>query len=99
MGKSWGDTEKITGVRKSTAQTIVAKREKTGSHAIKKSSGRPKKLSVRDVRYLKRIVSKNRRLSLKEVTNTLNSSTKNIVSLQTVRRILKRMVGEDVVQL
>ena len=87
LGKSWGDIEKITGVRRSTAQAIVAKREKT---ANKMSSGRPKKLSVRDVRCLKRIVSKNRRLSLKEVTNTLNSSTKSIVSLQTVRRILKK---------
>ena len=83
LGKSWGDIEKITGVRRSTAQ-------KTGSRANKKSSGRLKKLSVRDVRCLKRIVSKNRRLSLKEVTNTLNSSTKIIVSLQTVRRILKK---------
>ena len=54
LGKSWGDIEKITGVRRSTAQAIVAKREKTDSHANKKSSGRPKKLSVRDVRCLKR---------------------------------------------
>ena len=35
LGKSWGDIEKNTGVRRSTAQAIVAKTEKLAVMRIK----------------------------------------------------------------
>lgn len=90
LGKSWGEIRKITGVSRSTAQSIVRKEEVTGSVINKKSCGRPKKLSERNLRTLSRIVSKNRRLSIAKTTKVLNESINKCVTLQTVRKYLRK---------
>lgn len=88
-GKSWGEIKKLTGVPRSTAQSIVAKYKECGSVKNKKSIGRPPKISDRDVRNLIRITGKNRFLSLSQITKEFNKSqsSKSRLYTKTIRNI------------
>jgi len=56
----------------------------------KRNSGRKPKLSERDCRPLKTIVSKNHRTAAAQVTAVLNSHHEDPVSIKTVRRELHK---------
>ena len=90
-GKSWGEVKKLTGVPRSTAQSIVSKYKECGSVKNKKSIGRPTKISDRDARNLIRITGKNRFLSLSQITKEFNKSQsfKSRLCSKTVRKHLK----------
>ncbi|EXX68623.1 uncharacterized protein OCT59_018201 [Rhizophagus irregularis] len=58
-----GDTEKAisekTGYGKTTIHNIIIKYHKTGAITVAPRSSRLKKLTVRDIRHLKAIITKN----------------------------------------
>lgn len=63
-----------------TIDKVIADYEKYGRHERKEGTGRPRKLSERDERFLLRKVKKDRRAPLQEITQHfgLNVSTQTI---------------------
>jgi len=68
-------------------RAIKAYREK-GQITVLSRSGRPKSLTDRDSRTLKRIVIKNRFTPAREITNILNETTDNPICDRTIRNYL-----------
>ena len=64
-----------------------------------KRSGRPKSLSDRNIRELKRLVQSDNRLSAAKVTTDLSMSPFKPVSKRTVRRYLKKLSYEYAVKI
>ena len=64
-----------------------------------KRSGRPKSLSDRNIRELKRLVQGDNRLSAAKITTDLNMSLFKPVSKRTVRRYLKKFGYEYAVKI
>ena len=64
-----------------------------------KRSGRPKSLSDRNIRELKRLVHGDNRLSAAKITTDLNMSLFKPVSKRTVRRYLKKLGYEYAVKI
>ena len=64
-----------------------------------KRSGRPKSLSDRNIRELKKLVQGDNRLSAAKITIDLNMSLFKPVSKRTVRRYLKKLDYEYAVKI
>ena len=64
-----------------------------------KRSGRPRRLSDRNIRELKRLVQSDNRLSAAKITSDLNTSLSKPVSKRTVRRYLKELGYEYAVKI
>jgi transposase len=61
-----GKIAKELGVHRTTIARLLTKFNKTGSYERKRGSGRPKKLSKRNIRYLKKLVYEDRRGNLSD---------------------------------
>lgn len=89
-GASIADTCELFDVSKATVCRVMAGFN-VGKTSPGKSSGRPKKLSSRQQRSLKRTVTTDRRISAVKATAELNDSCDKPVSTRTVRRELHQM--------
>ena len=85
-------------VSRCCVQNAIKKFEELGVHGDRKRSGRPRKLSDRDVRHLKRLVKGDARLSAAKITSDLNNSLPKPVTKRTVRNYLKELSYEYVVK-
>ena len=81
---------RILGLPKSTVQYIVKRWKKNEETNNIPRSGRPKKISDRGLRKLKRVVKGNRMSTLKRITSEFNEGN-TVVSQTTVRRRLKEL--------
>ena len=61
-------------------------------------TGRPKKLSGREIRHLKRLVKGDSRISASKIASDLNTSSPKPVTTRTVRQYLKELGFEYVVK-
>lgn len=86
-GKKSPDIATELEVNERTVRRIIENYKKRGSVETKKSPGRPRKLTDRDVRSMVSIVHKNRRATLQDITKGLCTK----VSRSTVRRTLGRL--------
>ena len=80
-------------------QNAIKKFDRRHHHNDAKRSGRPKKITGRNVRTLKRLVKGNHRLSATKIMSDLNSVLPKPVSVTTVRRYLKKLGFEYVVKI
>jgi transposase len=92
-GLSWNMICKQLRVAQSTARCVVAKKETTGSVTNKPVVGRPRKMTAKCERVLSRIIRRNRRSSLTEITHMYNSGRQGsaCVSRTTLKRALHRL--------
>ena len=84
---------RILQIAPSTVSSIVRRWRLTGSTVNSKRSGRPRKVSLRGQRQLKRIVKKNRKSSLRSLTELYNEGKQRQqkVSAKTVSRNLHHL--------
>ena len=61
-------------------------------------TGRPKKRSGREIRYLKRLVKGDSRIGASKIASDLNTSLPKPVTIRTVQRYLKKLGFEYVVK-
>ncbi len=79
-------------------RNTIIKFEKHGIFEDLKRSGRPKALSERNVRELKRLVTSENRLSVVKSTSDINISLPKPVSKDTIRRCLTKLGYEYAVK-
>ncbi|GFS47774.1 uncharacterized protein TNCV_3597881 [Trichonephila clavipes] len=94
MPPLWEISREIAGILlkpKSTVSYVIVKWKRRGSETAEKRSGRPKILSERSRRTLKRVVKQNRKSSLVEISQEFQSSSGISLSNRTVRRELKNV--------
>ena len=80
-------------------RNAITKFEKYTKFDDKNRSGRPKSLSDRNIRELKRLVQDDHRLSAAKITTDLNMSLFKPMSKRTVRRYLKKLGYEYAVEI
>jgi transposase len=80
-------------------QNAIKKYKKLRRYDDLKHTGRPKKISDREVRHLKKLVKGDSRLSATKIASDLNSSLPKPVTTRTVRRYLKDLGFEYVVKI
>ena len=80
-------------------QNTVKKHKETRQYNDFPRTGRPKRVPNRGVRYLKRLVKDDGRLSATKITSDLNASLPKPVSTRTVRRYLRDLGYEYVVKI
>jgi len=84
-------TSKLLNVLRGTVSTIMTAYAKYGkTSSAKKNSGRNPKLTDRDRRTLKRIVTRQHKTTATKVTADLNTHLSNIILTKTVRRELHK---------
>ncbi|GBC31699.2 IS630 family transposase [Rhizophagus irregularis DAOM 181602=DAOM 197198] len=90
-----GDSERTisekTGYGKTTIHNIISKYKKTGAFSIASRSGRPKKLTERDKRHLKVIVTQNRREPVEKIVKNFAESTGKVICKNTMKNTLYNM--------
>jgi transposase len=86
-------------VSRCCVQNAITKFEQHGIFEDLKRSGRPKALSERNVRELKRLVTGDNRLSVGKITSNLNGSLQKPVSKDTVRRCIRKLGYEYCVKI
>ena len=69
-GKTYVAIERATGVRRQTCSKIVNRAKKSGTLQNAPRSGRPLKLSLRDLRVLERVFIKNPYMSATDITRS-----------------------------
>nr|XP_022910776.1 uncharacterized protein LOC111421815 [Onthophagus taurus] len=84
-------TTRAVGVHEATARKAIRKYEQTGSTARKVGSGRPRKTSPRDDRFLKLRILRNRSNTAVNVQQDLRQIRGVAISKQTVCRHLKEV--------
>ena len=87
---SWNKISSQLNIPRSTIRSIWKKYTETNTTDNKSCTGRPKKFTDRDERNLVRLIKKNRKLSLRQLTTKFNDTYPSKMSLRTIRRILKR---------
>ena len=75
------------GVKLASVYTLLRRQKLQGTTGRAKGSGKPRKLTPRVLRILKRIIVLNRRATLAELTSSLPV----MIHRNTVRRALRRM--------
>lgn len=88
-GKSYRAISKFFNKPFATVQYIIKKFKTTGSVENKPRSGRPKKLSRRDVSLILREVDKNPRISAPKLAESIANSTDKTVHPKTIQRALR----------
>lgn len=92
MSKNGLSSRKISeliGISPNTVQKVLKRNSDRGSVENKERSGRKRLVSDRGDRVLERLVKKNRRQTLSDLTSVFNDSVPEQVSSRTVRRRLK----------
>ena len=98
-GLNMNKVSKQLKVSRTCVRNAIMKFENQGTFVDSKRSGRPKKISERDERELKRLVQGNNRLSVAKITKDLNVGLVKPVSEETVRRYLKKLGHEYAVKI
>ncbi|CAF1019607.1 unnamed protein product, partial [Didymodactylos carnosus] len=86
-------------ISRSCVQNTIKKYEELFRYNDLKHTGRPKKLSDREVRHLKKLVKGDSRLSAAKIASDLTNSLPKPVTIRTVRRYLKDLGFEYVVKI
>ncbi|CAI9594072.1 unnamed protein product [Staurois parvus] len=89
--KSIRDISFLLNIPQSTVSGIITKWKKLGTTATQTRSGRPRKMTERGQRMLKRTVRRNRQLSAESIVKDLQTSCLRQISTTTVHRELHRM--------
>lgn len=76
-----------------TVRRVIQNQRERGNNFDSPRSGRPSKINDRGLRHLKKIVDNDRRQTLGNITNTLNTSLASPVSSRTVKRALNTQFG------
>ena len=79
-------------------QNAIKKYKKLRRFNDLQHTGRPKKLSGREIRHLKRLVKGDSRISSSKIASDFNTSLPKPVTTRTVRRYLKELGFEYVVK-
>ncbi|GFV62093.1 transposable element Tcb1 transposase [Trichonephila clavipes] len=88
-GCSVTETAIYLGRARSTVSAVMTAYKKCGNVTSgKHNSGRKRQLTDRDKRVLTRIVARNRKQSLSQITSEVNSHLRNPISARTVQREL-----------
>ena len=90
---------KQLNVSRSCVENVIKKDKQVGRFDDLKHTGRPKKLSAREIRHLKRLAKGNSRLSASKIATNLNASLPETVTTRTIRRYLKDLAFEYVVKI
>jgi transposase len=90
-----GDSERTisnkTGYGKTTIHNIISKYNKIGAISVAPRSGRPKKLTERDKRHIKSIITKNRREPVDKIVKNFAESTGKVICKNTMKSALYEM--------
>lgn len=89
--KSSREIFSLLNIPQSTVRFIIRKWKSLGATATQPQSGRPRKLTERGQRMLRRIVQRGRRLSAQSIAAELQTSCGLQISPSTVRRELHGM--------
>ena len=89
--KSSREISSLLNIPQSTVSSIITKWKRLGKTATQPRSGRPRKVTERGQRMLKRIVQRGRRLSAQSIATELQTSCDLQISPSTVRRELHGM--------
>ena len=89
--KSSRGISSLLNIPQSTVSSIITKWKRFGTTATQPRSGRPRKVTERGQRMLKRIVQRGRRLSAQSIATELQTSCDLQISPSTVRRELHGM--------
>lgn len=89
--KSSREISSLLNIPQSTVSSIITKWKRLGTTATQPRSGRPRKVTERGQRMLKRIVQRGRRLSAQSIATELQTSCDLQISPSTVRRELHGM--------
>ena len=98
-GLNMNKISKQLKVSRCCVRNAVIKFKNQGTFVDSKRSGRPKKISTRGERELKRLTRGENRLSVAQITRDLNVGLTEPVSRETVRRYLKRLGYEYAVKI
>ncbi|MCJ8740161.1 hypothetical protein PDJAM_G00055700 [Pangasius djambal] len=93
--KSSREISSLLNIPQTTVSFIITKWKSLGTTATQPRSGRPRKLTERGQRLLKRIVQRGRRLSSQAIATELQTSCDLQISPSTVRRELHGMGFHD----
>ena len=88
-GKKVREISELVGIPKSTVQDIITRFRERGAHTTAARAGRPRKTTPADDRTIIRSVRKNRKLTAKEIMDTLPDDLATNLSLQTVRNRIR----------
>ena len=89
-GLSQTKISKQTGVSRCAVQALLKKHKETGNVEDHRRSGRPRKLSAADEKYIKLISFRNRKMSSTAISSELAETSGTHVHPSTVRRSLIR---------
>ncbi|CAI9588316.1 unnamed protein product [Staurois parvus] len=89
--KSIHEIHLLLNIPRSIVSGIITKWKQLGTTAIQPRSGRPRKMTERGQRMLKRIVCRSRQLSAKSIAKDLQALCGLQISKTTVRRELHGM--------
>lgn len=98
-GLNMNKISKQLNVSRCCVRNAIMKFENQGKFVDSERSGRPKKISERDERELKRLVRGDNRLSGAQITRDLNVGLAKPVSQETIRRYLKKLGYEYAVKI
>lgn len=87
--KSYGEISKILNLSRATVQTIVKNFENSGYTEDKPRSGRPMKLSRRDVSFIIREVDKNPKVTAPKLAEHIANISQKSIHPRTIQRTLK----------
>src|ERR1044072_6213845 len=90
-GKSKRAISKKTGYGKTTIHNIILKYNEMGAISVAPRSGCSKKLTERDKRHLKAIVTQNRRVAVDKIVKIFAKSTEKVVCKNTIKKTLYEM--------
>lgn len=88
-GASVSRTANLVGVSRTTVSRVMTAYTNLGKvSSAKHNSGRKSKLKDRDRRVLKRLVARNHKTTLPQITSEMNTHLQNPVSMKTIQREL-----------
>jgi transposase len=88
-GASVSRTTNLVGVSRTSVSRVMAAYKNLGKvSSAKHNSGQKSKLKYRNRGVLKRIVARNRKTTLPQITSEMNTHLQNPVSMKTVQRQL-----------
>lgn len=90
VGTSIRKIAQIVGVSKRGVETTLHRFAETKSHCDRKRSGRPKKTSEADDRYIVKLCRRDRFKPPSEIRAEINESLAQTISVETVKRRLRR---------
>ena len=90
---------KQLNISRHCVQNAVKKYKETRQYNDFPRTGRPKTISNRSVRHLKRLIKNDKRLNAPGITSDLNASLPKPISTRTVRRYLRDLGYEYVVKI